>query len=366
MVPATAPRRHLRAPVEVAAASRLTPVQHLEPPPGPALPPEVAVVSPGAGWRFWLRVGISVGLLALLVVNVPDLDGVLPRTHHLRTALLLASAVLVTLLGVVLSAWRWQRVLLVFDAPVRLRTLVSHYLAGLFLGNVLPSTIGGDVLRIARCSTTTGSGEIGFASVALERLTGFIALPALVLAGFLARPSLLEADGAWLAITASGGTLGVLTLVLVLAGHPKLAGRFAGNESWTRFIGSVHSGVDRMRRHPPYALAAIGTALVYQLSVVCSVILVFETLDLPVPVAGTFAFVPAVAMLQVLPISFNGLGVREGLLVLFLRSFGVSSAQAIAAGLLWFTTTLVVSMLGAPSFAVGHRRARHDGVETGG
>jgi uncharacterized membrane protein YbhN (UPF0104 family) len=158
----------------------------------------------------------------------------------------------------------------------------------------------------------------------------------------------------------------VLTLVLVLAGHPRLAGRFAGNESWTRFIGAVHSGVDRMRTHPRYALAAIGTALVYQVSVVCSVLLVFATLDLSVPVAGAFAFVPAVMMLQVLPISFNGLGVREGLLVLFLRSFGVSSAQAIAAGLLWFTATLVVSMLGAPAFAVGHRRAPRGAAGTAG
>jgi uncharacterized membrane protein YbhN (UPF0104 family) len=341
-------------------------VQHVEPAPGSARAPDPAVRPAGAGWRFWARAAVSVGLLALLVANVPDLDGALPRTHHLRTGLLLTAAVSVTLLGVILSAWRWQRVLLVFDAHVPLRTLVSHYLAGLFLGNVLPSTIGGDVLRIARCSATTGSGEVGFASVAIERLTGFIALPALVLAGFLARPSLLDADGAWLAITTSGGTLGVLTLVLVLAGHPRLAGRFAGNESWTRFIGAVHSGVDRMRTHPPYALAAIGTALVYQVSVVCSVLLVFETLDLSVPVAGAFAFVPAVMMLQVLPVSFNGLGVREGLLVLFLRSFGVSSAQAIAAGLLWFTTTLVVSMLGAPAFAVGHRRARHRGAGTAG
>jgi hypothetical protein len=43
------------------------------------------------------------------------------------------------------------------------------------------------------------------------------------------------------------------------------------------------------------------------------------------------------------------------MLVLFLHPWGVGSAQAIAAGLLWFFATLIVSMLGAPAFAVGHR-----------
>jgi len=81
----------------------------------------------------------------------------------------------------------------------------------------------------------------------------------------------------------------------------------------------------------------------------------FRTLDLPVPLAGVIAFVPAVAMMQVLPLSVSGLGVREGMLVLFLHPFGVSNGQAIAVGLLWYASTLAISMIGAPAFAVGHR-----------
>jgi uncharacterized membrane protein YbhN (UPF0104 family) len=61
-------------------------------------------------------------------------------------------------------------------------------------------------------------------------------------------------------------------------------------------------------------------------------------------------------MLQVLPLSFNGLGVREGALVLFLTGLGVGNAQAIAVGLLWGLVMLIVSMAGAPAFVVGHRR----------
>ena len=61
-----------------------------------------------------------------------------------------------TLVGLLLSAVRWQRVLEVLGLHAGLRRLVSHCLAGQFVSNVLPTTIGGDVLRVARLSRDTG------------------------------------------------------------------------------------------------------------------------------------------------------------------------------------------------------------------
>jgi uncharacterized membrane protein YbhN (UPF0104 family) len=82
---------------------------------------------------------------------------------------------------------------------------------------------------------------------------------------------------------------------------------------------------------------------------------IFWALDIPLPLAGLLAFAPAVLMLQVLPISLGGFGVREGALVLFLHTYlsqhHLPDARAVAAGLLWYLCMLVVSMLGAPSFA---------------
>jgi uncharacterized protein (TIRG00374 family) len=311
---------------------------------------------------------VSAVLLALLVLKGRNLHGIFPERHHARTAALLALAVVMTFVGIVLSAWRWQRVLVLFDVRARLRTLTSHYLAGLFVGNVLPSTIGGDVVRVARGSSVTGSSTASFASVVLERLTGMIALPLLVFIGFAVRPSQLDVDHAWTAMLVAGITLGGLALVIVLAGHPRLAGRFAARENWTRFIGAIHLGIDRMRHQPLNALAVLAAAVTYQVSVVLTLVIVFRTLDLPVPIAAAFAYVPAVSMVQVLPLSFNGLGVREGMLVWFLHPLGVRSGQAIAAGLLWLLCTLIVSVAGAPLFAMGGRRGTgpaHESVTEG-
>ena len=320
------------------------------------MPGEPAVVHrSGAKWKVALRLLVSATFLAVLVTRVPNLGDSIPSDHHVGTALLLSAAVAAMLLGVVLSAWRWQEVLLVFDAPVTIRTLTGHHLAGQFVGNVLPSTIGGDVLRVTRAAKSIGSTTTAFASVVLERLSGMLALPLLVVLGFVVRPSLLHEDHAWFALVVAALTLMALGLILFAAGHPAIAGRFATNENWTRFIGAVFQGIDRARREPRRIVRVLVAALVYQVTIVSSYLLIFRALDAHVPIAAAFAFVPAVSMLQTLPISLGGLGVREGALVLFRHGLGVTSGVATTAGLLWYGSLVIVSMLGAPIVAVGMR-----------
>jgi uncharacterized membrane protein YbhN (UPF0104 family) len=311
-------------------------------------------------WKVALRLLVSAVFLAVLIARGKDIGNSIPRDHALQTALLLSAAVLMMLLGIVLSAWRWQEVLLVFDARVSIRTLTGHHLAGQFVGNVLPSTIGGDVLRVARLSKTVNSTETAFASVVLERLSGMLALPLLVIVGFAFKPSLIHVDHAWFALLVAGLTLGVLGLILFAAGHPGLAGRFATNENWTRFIGAVFQGIDRGRRDPRRLAGVLAAALTYQVTIVATYLLIFHALDAHVPIAALFAFIPAVSMLQALPISFGGLGVREGALVLFRHGLGVTAGVATTAGLLWYGSLVIVSMLGAPIVAIGMKDQPRD------
>ena len=147
-------------------------------------------------WKVGARLAVSVGVLTLLVLKTPHIGGVLPHHHHWHSALLLGAALLLTIGGVGLQAWRWQQVLRAFDQRVGIGTLFAYTLAGQFVGNVLPSTIGGDVVRVSRLGAAIDSTETAFGSVVIERLTGFVSLPALVVAGFLLKPSLRHVDHA--------------------------------------------------------------------------------------------------------------------------------------------------------------------------
>ena len=307
-------------------------------------------------WVKWARLAVTAGLMAVLLTKF-DPEELVPSDRSLPGTLAFLSAGIALMAGsFLLASWRWQRVLAVFGTAVPLRTLFKHYLAGQFVGNALPSTVGGDVLRVSRVTRDTGSREIAFGSVVIERLTGFFALPVLTFLGFVARPSLLDGGRAWIAVVIAVASLGILAVILLVAASPRLAGRFKEHENWTRYIGIVHVGVDRLRRDPRDAWAALGAALAYQITVVAAVYCAVHTIGLTIPNAAVLAFVPAVAMVQVLPISiFGGLGVREATLALLLHPLGVPTAQAIAVGLLWYAMTLIVSLAAAPAFVVGHR-----------
>jgi uncharacterized protein (TIRG00374 family) len=149
-----------------------------------------------------LRITVSAVLMYVLLANI-HLDKALPKHRDGSTLFWLAAAVVVTWIGVVLSSWRWKLVLEAFEKRVRLRRLISHTLAGLFVGNVLPSTIGGDVLKISRTGKDIDSNSTAFASVVLERLTGFITLPVLCFLGFILHPGLFGTPGSWVALLIS-------------------------------------------------------------------------------------------------------------------------------------------------------------------
>jgi uncharacterized protein (TIRG00374 family) len=295
----------------------------------------------------------------MLVILVPRLlHSRVDVSWNAHAILWLAGALAVTFVGIVLSAVRWQRVLVALEVQARIRTLLNTYLACLFVSNFLPTTIGGDVLRVSRLSADNGESPRSFASVVLERMTGWLVLPLITLLALAVNPNLFHVDhAARVAVMVSVGTLLLLGLALWAAGHPRLGGRLSSRTGWRRFTGAIHFGLDRFRRHPGAAAEVLFAGLAYQLAVVMAAFLVARALQVPVGWTAIMAFFPAVAILQVLPFpTIGGLGVREGALVLFLGPLGVSQAQAIALGLLVYGVNLAVSLLGAPAFAVGRRR----------
>lgn len=306
-----------------------------------------------------VRLGVSALMLAVLVAKVPSFDmaDLVPR-WSLASALWLAVAAAFTLAGIGLSALRWQKVLDALEIRTGLRRLMSHYLAGQFVSNVLPTTIGGDVLRVSRLSRDTGESPGTFASVVLERLTGWLVLPVITIAGFALNPGLRHLGNATsVALALAVGTLVLLAGVLAAAGSARMGGRFAARAGWRRFIGAVHIGIDRLRSHPGAAANVLAAGFAYQLALVLAAVAAAQALGLrPAGLTALLAFFPAVLIAQVLPISMSGLGVREGAFVLFLGPLGVASEQAIALGLLLYLLNLGVSLLGAPAFAAGGRQ----------
>jgi len=319
--------------------------------------------------RVWsiLRIVATAAMLAVLLTRVKA-DQIVPH-WDVDTVGWIALALGVTLVGVVFAAVRWQRVLVALDLRSRISRLLPTYLAGLFISNFLPTTIAGDALRVSRVASDTGEAPQSFASVVLERLTGWAVLPLLSLAALAINPTLLHLPGGTTAVRAAVVlcvvTLAALLVVVFVAGHPKLGGRLNSKAGWKRFTGAIHVGLDRFRHRPRVAIQALVAGLAYQLAVIMAAFAAGRALGLPVGWTAFMAFMPVVAIIQVLPLTIGGLGLREGALAVLLAPLGVSQSHAVALGLLVYGINLVVSLLGAPSFAIG-RRSRAGRTPAGG
>jgi uncharacterized membrane protein YbhN (UPF0104 family) len=328
---------------------------------------ESAEEPPAKVKRWWvmpLRLVISAAMLLVIYFRIPSFDwsGLVPEWKP-STFAWLAIALVLTLVGVVLSAVRWRQVLHALDLHAPLPTLTNLYFAGQFVSNVLPTTIGGDVLRISRLAKRTGDAAPVFASVALERLTGWLVLPVLTLVG-LAVDSELRGLGqaTRLALLAAAITLVGLVLILVAAGNSRLGGRFRGpagapENGWRRFIDAIHFAVGRLRGRPGAAASTIAAGFAYQFVLVVAAAAAARAMGIDVGFAALLAFYPVVLMTQVLPIGIAGLGLRESAIVILLTPLGVPAEQALGLGLMLYLLNVAAGLAGGPAFAVGQRTA---------
>ncbi len=308
-----------------------------------------------------LRVGISVALFFLLIWWLPsfDADELWPDFNS-ATPFWLIGALVLTVVGNIVATARWYEVASALGLQVKPRRMFSHHMAGMFVSNFVPTTVGGDVLRISRLSNDTGDGPHSFASVLLERLSGWIVLPMITLLG-LALDDDLRRLGAPTRVAASTAFLTLLALgmILMLVGNQRFGRLVSRRNGWVRFVNGLHMGIDELRAKPRDTTRVLITAFAYQAVMLAAAGCAAKVVGIDgLGPTELMAFIPAVLIIQVLPLGLGGLGLREGALVLFLHDLGVIEERAIAMGLLLYFLTVAGSLVGLPTLVFGGRRGQ--------
>ncbi len=307
---------------------------------------------------FALRLGISGGLLAFLIIQGPNLDAskLLPDWNR-WTPFWLFGAFALTALSLVLGAIRWRQVTEALRLDIPLRGILSHFIAGQFVSNVMPTTIGGDVLRVTRLGGDTGNHPAAFASVIFERLSGWLVLPVFTFLGLMLNTPLASLGAS--SVTAIG--LACITLatfggLLYVVGHNATGRWLEGRTGVGRYFNAMHLALEALKAQPRAAARLLVASFGYQLSVLLAVGCATEAMGIDeVGFTALMAFFPAVLMLQVLPLGIGGLGVREASLVFFLTAIGAPEEQAFSLGLLIGLLILLCSLPGLPAVLLGNR-----------
>lgn len=289
----------------------------------------------------------SIALLAVLAWRV-DFARVGAALARVRWQGWLA-AVLCYCFAQVVSSVRWQRLARPLGFGGRFRDFLSFYFIGTFFNLLLPTSVGGDVVRACYLDGRSGRRWPAFLTVLADRLSGvFVLLPMAAAAALVIRQ---PAWAPWWGAGAAGLTLaGVLVFLLL----PDSASRFtaARRDVWgkVRLIGAAAA---TYRQSPGLLLGASCLSAVVQAANAVMVWLLAWSLGLSLDLPLFFALVPLVSLLTLAPISLNGLGVREGSLVVLLAPLGVAAEEAITLSLLWFSVFVVAGLAGAGCYLLG-------------
>jgi uncharacterized protein (TIRG00374 family) len=296
-----------------------------------------------------VKVAVSLALLVYLFAT-SDLRALEERV---RTAdlLLLSGAVgcYVAMLG--LATWRWQLLLEALGCVAPLRHLTASYLVATFFNNFLPSNIGGDIVRVRDGSRLTGSTTSSLAVVGIDRIIGLGALWVLGALAFLfASPELRELAGARTVVLGLGLVFLVLGYVFFRPGTARRVMAMTGLKhiDWLRerfevAQAAVHSYRAQMRT----MFLAFAASLALQALVVWYFLAIARALRIPLPVSAAFLMVPLCTLLQAVPISFNGWGLREGLFALYFSQVGLPRESALAFSLTGAGLVILLSLSGA-------------------
>lgn len=307
------------------------------------------------------KVVLSLGLMAFLIARIPldqlgaALRGAAPPGLALAAALLFASNVL--------GSWQWGRLLRAAGIRIPFWKVLAYYHVGLFFNNFLPANVGGDIARVLDASRHGSGRAAAVSTVLLDRLIGTLALAGLALVTTLPAIDRFHLSLVYLALL---GFFAFSLLLVWAVFHPALLPNVerllsrVGLGGLRPRLDGLASSLQGFRTERGLFVRLLLVALVVQVSRIGVHVVVARALGIHVPIAYFFLFVPLLAVIVSLPISLNGIGVREGAGVVLFGLVGVDRAHAFSMQFTTYLVAVAVSLLGGLVFVarIPRRRAQ--------
>lgn len=260
-------------------------------------------------------------------------------------------ATLVLSLAQVVSSVRWQMLARVLHFDGSLLRYVGYYYIGMLFNLILPTSVGGDVVRSWYLSIQEGKPPApgrrtdAFLCVFAERFSGVLMLVLMgcVSLAFCPVPLPWWITGS-VATIGSGAVVGLL-LLTYLAWHKKPEGSgLLARMSQLAVVQRLVLVIRRFGKRRDLLLASLLLSMVVQVSAIVVSWLLGQAMGLDLPWLYLGVVVPLVTLLTLLPVSVNGMGLREASTVVMLQTIGVPATQAIVWSILHFAVTVTISL----------------------
>lgn len=288
-----------------------------------------------------LKITISIVILTVLIIFA-DINKILISLQNFNLKWLPLIFLLITL-SVVVSTFKWRILIKAQNVSISFLSLFGYYMSGLFFNNFMPSSIGGDGVRIYLTGKKTNNYSTAASSVVVERILATVTLAFLgvISAAFAQEPSKLAVMLLTILLL-----VGILLAFILLSGWvPHFLRNIKGkiSKAWISF--STSAG--ELKHHPKELMICLCESFIFQIIVSLVIGTIMKGLNLPViPLPDLLLVTSASSVLAMVPIGLNGYGMREASYIYLLQPFGYAPSTALTVSVLFALFVSVFSLIG--------------------
>ena len=287
-----------------------------------------------------IKLGLSLAILGLAFRHV-DFSAVTGQFHRLDL-LSLATSLFFLTLSSLLVAIRWRAVTMaVASNTPALPLFLRSFYRGAFLNQGLPTTFGGDALRIIDLSRAIGSKREAAGTVLLDRVIG---LCGLLVINLLMLPLSLRLFPTSLALTVAAVSAGGLLTIAILLALPWQ--RVAHHHPGLALIAEFNTFGRRVLAHPRRLLVQCVLSIAVHACAILSLFVLARQFGVEADFATHLVIQPSVFIVTLLPISLAGWGVREGTMAALFATIGIAAPAVMATSLTFGAVALVATLPG--------------------
>lgn len=285
------------------------------------------------GWVRWLGTAVATVLFFWLLLRL-DWHATWANLNQLSIGLvLLALSFYYT--GMLANAFRWYILLKTQVAGISLVEVIKIVFAGAFVSNFLPSTIGGDTVRVISIRRFIADWEVSVASVVIDRLLN-------VLAMLVTLPFTWITFGAKILAILKLASITVMGLAVQESAQPVGSGGV-----WKRSFNRIRRALALWKSHPWQLCLAFVIAWLSIFAIFCGVWVIARGLGIHVAIYQVIGINVITYLLTLLPISINGYGVREVAMTALYLQLGATLEQASTLALITRFFMLLETLPGA-------------------
>jgi uncharacterized protein (TIRG00374 family) len=299
-----------------------------------------------------LKLGLSAVLIWFLLGSV-DVDAVMARIKGMDLVIAgIAFALLILQVGI--TTVRWQIAMRGIDGILSNRDAFRYNYMGIFFSQTLPSSVGGDAVRMYKGYRRGLTLSQAINGVMLDRVATVLALALLVAA---MTPFIWDRTGdiaivAPFFLIAVGGVCGLIVLML-LDRLPSALQRWR----IVRGLGQLASDTRRLFLNPATGLPLLAVSVIGHVNVSAAVYFLAQALGMQtIGLADCVALFPPVLLLTTVPISVAGWGVREAAMVTAFGFVGVAGADSLSLSLIFGVAVILSSLPGGLIFLLSKDR----------